>query len=76
MFHQDFSDAPLFSPLTRWLGLTGPIPAKRAHEIVSAYTLAFFERHLRFRTARLLDGPAEEYPEVVIETRGRGLSPP
>ena len=76
MFHQDFSDAPLLSPLTRWLGLTGPIPAKRAHEIVSAYTLAFFERHLRFRTARLLDGPAEEYPEVVIETRGRGLSPP
>jgi predicted dienelactone hydrolase len=71
MFHQDFSDAPLLSPLTSWFGVTGPIDAQRAHSIVNAYSLAFFDRHLKGRPAPLLDGPAERYPEVRFETRRR-----
>jgi len=69
MFHADFSDAALLSPLTSWLGLTGPIDAHRAQRIVGAYSLAFFDRHLKGRPAALLDGPAERYPEVQLEVR-------
>lgn len=28
------------------------------------YLLAFFDRHLRHRSARLLDGPSRRYPET------------
>jgi hypothetical protein len=51
------------------IGFNGPIGAERAHEIINAYALAFFDRHLKGRPAALLDGPAEEYPDVIFETR-------
>lgn len=69
MFHQDFSDAALLSPLTRPLGLTGPIDSDRAHAIVNAYTLAFFDRYLKDQPAPLLAEPSPEYPEVLFERR-------
>ncbi|MEO8078116.1 MAG: carboxylic ester hydrolase [Acidobacteriota bacterium] len=69
MFHVDFSDAALLSPLTSWLGITGPIDGERARGIINAYSLAFFDRHLKGRPEVLLDGPAEQYPEVLFETR-------
>jgi pimeloyl-ACP methyl ester carboxylesterase len=47
MFHADFSDARLLSPLTSAFGITGPIAAGRAHAIVTSCTLAFFDRHLK-----------------------------
>lgn len=73
MFHQDFSDAPLLSPVTSWLGVTGPIDGRRAHSITSAYSLAFFDRHLKGRPVPLLDGPGGRYPEVLFDAR-RGSS--
>jgi len=69
MFHQDFFDAPLLSPLTSWLGITGPIDGRRTHDITCAYVLAFFDRHLKGRPEPFLDGPAKQYPEVLFETR-------
>lgn len=69
MFHQDFSDAPLLSPLTSWLGVTGPINGRRAHCITSDYSLAFFNQYLKGRPETLLDGPAKQYPEVLFERR-------
>jgi hypothetical protein len=51
------------------LGIIGPINVRQAHRIVNAYLLAFFDRYLKGRTAALLDGPAERYPEVLFETR-------
>jgi predicted dienelactone hydrolase len=71
MFHEDFSDAPLLSPFAPWLGISGPMDAQRGHAIVSAYELAFFDRHLKGVPAPLLDGPAEVFPEVLFETRRR-----
>ena len=68
-FHSNFMDLPKWSPLTSWLGITGPIDGQRAHNIINAYSLAFFDRHLKNRPAALLDGPAELYPEVLFETR-------
>lgn len=51
------------------IGFSGPMGSRRAHEIINAYTLAFFDRHLKGRAAALLDGPAEQYPDVIFETR-------
>jgi predicted dienelactone hydrolase len=69
MFHADFSDAPLLSPLTAWLGISGSIDGQRAHKILNVYSLAFFDRYLRGLPTILLDGRAEDFPEVLLETR-------
>ena len=70
MFHANLTDIPYWSPLWSWLGVTGPIAGQRAHSIINAYSLAFFDRHLRRRSTALLDGPAaEQYPEVLFEAR-------
>jgi hypothetical protein len=66
VFHADMTDVPL---LASRVGLSGPVGVQRAHQIVNAYSLAFFDRHLKGRPAALLDGPAEQYPEVRFETR-------
>jgi dienelactone hydrolase len=69
MFHLDMTDASLLSPLASRLGLAGPLGAARVHRIINAYSVAFFDRHLRDRQARLLEGPSEDYPEVLLESR-------
>ena len=49
MFHLNLTDVPLliYAPFGRKSGLFGPIDAHRVHRIVNAYTLAFFDRHLK-----------------------------
>ena len=69
MFHVNLTDVPHWSPLLSRLGVTGPIDGQRAHGIINAYSLAFFDRHLRGRPAALLDNSADQYPEVRLETR-------
>lgn len=69
LFHINLTDIPCWSPLWSWLGVTGPIDGQRAHRIINAYSLAFFNRHLKVRPAALLNGPTEQYPEVLLETR-------
>jgi hypothetical protein len=69
MFHVNLTDVPYWSPLLSWLGVTGPIDAQRAHDIINAYSLAFFDRYLKGQSAALLDGPPAHYPEVLFETR-------
>ncbi|MCJ8014635.1 hypothetical protein MUG84_23395 [Paenibacillus sp. KQZ6P-2] len=68
-FHVNFSDAPFFSPLMSWAGLTGPIDGDRANNIIDSYTLAFFDKYLKSQPAKLLDGPSKQYPEVHFEKR-------
>lgn len=69
MFHANFTDVARWTPLAPLLGLAGPLDAQRGHDIVNAYTLAFFDRHLSGRPAPLLEGPAAAYPEAVFESR-------
>ena len=69
MFHVNFTDVPYWSPLLPWLGVTGPINAQRAHNIINAYSLAFFNRHLLGNVEVLLDDPASQYPEVIFNVR-------
>ena len=44
--------------------MVGTLPPARAVRIQQAYPLAFFDRHLRHRGERLLDGPSPAFPEV------------
>jgi len=69
MFHVNLTDLPYWSPLLSWLGITGPIDGERAHHIINAYSLAFFDRHLKGHPVPMLDGPASPYPEARFETR-------
>jgi predicted dienelactone hydrolase len=69
MYHTDFSDFPLVSPLSKPLGLSGSLDAHRAREIPDVYALAFFDKHLKGRQAPLLDAPSERFPEVLFERR-------
>ena len=68
MFHVNFTDAPNYTPLAPQLGYAGPIDTKRGYNIVNAYSVAFFDRHLKSRPVALLHGLTEHYPEVIFET--------
>jgi hypothetical protein len=62
--HGHFSDFLLFFP-------TNPaeLAPRRAHEIITAYTLAFFDKYLRGQNNDLLKAPSALYPEVAFRKR-------
>jgi hypothetical protein len=62
--HGHFSDFLLFSPRD-----PVELAPRRAHEIITAYTLAFFDKYLRGQTSDLLKGPSDHYPEVKFKKR-------
>jgi hypothetical protein len=59
--HGHFSDFLLFFPKN-----PAELNPGRAHEIITAYTLAFFDRYLRGERSDLLEAPSAEYPEVTF----------
>jgi hypothetical protein len=61
--HGHFSDLPLFLALFRDPTL---LDGRRSHEIIAAYTVAFFDRYLKGQRAELLDGPSTLYPEAAF----------
>lgn len=69
IFHVDMTDSPMRSPIASVLGISGPVGVERAHEIVNAYSLAFFDRELRGLPATRFDDLIEKYPEARLETR-------
>ena len=69
MFHSNYTDLPSWSPLWRLLGVAGTIDVRRANSIINAYSLAFFDRHLKSQPATRFDGLRKQYPEVHFETR-------
>jgi predicted dienelactone hydrolase len=76
MFHIDLTDLSYLSPISPAIGFSGPIGAQRAHDIVNAYSIAFFDKHLRGVSTPLLNGPAKQFPEVLFEARTMTLSVP
>jgi predicted dienelactone hydrolase len=66
--HYNFADLQLITPLFRFIGLTGQISPARATSIINAYTLDFFNKHLKNKGGRLIDGPSSDYPEVKFGT--------
>lgn len=69
MFHLNFTDIPAWSPVTSWLGLTGPIDNQRGFDIVNEYTLAFFDKELRGKDSTLLGGNSATYLEVTFQAK-------
>jgi len=63
--HNDFTIAPLLSPVTEQLGLTGPIPAGRVIPIVDRYLLGFFDVFLLETGSAALD--TASFDEVSVE---------
>ena len=68
-FHSNFMDLPLWFPIASRLGVTGPIDGERVHGIINAYTLGFFNRHLKGQVATGFDELRAKYPEVHVESR-------
>ena len=69
MFHSNFTDTPIWTPLATRLGIAGRLDGQRAHDVVNGYSSAFFERHLMDRPSKLLDGPSPRCPEAIFESR-------
>jgi hypothetical protein len=69
MFHIDLTDDTYISPIFPYIGFSGPIGSQRAHAIINAYSVAFFDKHLKGVSTALLDGTTKQYPEVLFETR-------
>lgn len=68
--HGHFSDFLLFfrrNPVE--------LDPKRAHEIITSYTLAFFDNYLRGQNSDLLKAPSGRYPEVTFK-KGKGQKGP
>jgi hypothetical protein len=41
----------------------------RANRIIDAFSLAFFDRHLKGRVDAFLDRPEQRFPHVLYQTR-------
>jgi dienelactone hydrolase len=62
--HGHFSDFMLFFPKN-----PAELEPQRAHEIITAYTMAFFDKYLRGQKGGLLEGPSAAYPEVTFKKK-------
>lgn len=62
--HGHFSDFLLFFRRN-----PAELDPKRAHEIITAYTLAFFDKYLRGQNSDLLKAPSQRYPEVTFKKK-------
>lgn len=63
--HYDFTDLPLFSPLTPQLGLSSDIPSRTMATMLNEYARAFFNLYLKGERSELLGGTAV-YPEITF----------
>jgi hypothetical protein len=64
--HWNFSDRPLYSPRRSWTS-AGPIPPRRAFEIINSYTRAFFSQALNGKNEPLLQQSRSEFSDVEFE---------
>ena len=65
--HGHFSDLLLANPPP------GQMAPRRAHEIILAYTLAFFDKYLKGHDGSLLTTPSSLYPEVTFRRLAAGM---
>ena len=62
--HGHFSDFLLFFRRN-----PAELDPHRAHEIITAYTLAFFDKYLRGQNSDLLKAPSDQYSEVTFKKK-------
>ena len=54
--HLNFCDAPLFSPIGKYLVEIGDINRKRSVNLVNRLSLEFFDKYLKNMPSPILDG--------------------
>lgn len=64
--HLNFTDLPRISPFLAKMSGVGTIDPTKCIKIVNAYSLAFFDKHLKGQPSSLLDGTAG-YKEVEFD---------
>jgi predicted dienelactone hydrolase len=69
MYHVNWTDAPILTPIIRWIGLAGPIDPYLGFSQTNAYTVAFFDLYLKNRASPLLDEGVPTPTDVRLEVR-------
>jgi dienelactone hydrolase len=64
--HYNFTDLQLYSPLLRYMGMTGSLSGKRGAEVVNQYVLDFFNTYLKGEKGGLISGANGHFPEVKV----------
>jgi predicted dienelactone hydrolase len=64
--HMDFTDMFYTSPIVKTFNKKA-ISDMRMYRVANAYIVAFFDKYLRGKESPLLEGPSEDYPEVVFK---------
>lgn len=70
--HLNYTDFSLLAPVVRLPGVLGPVDPARMEAIVSAYVVAFFDRHLKRAAAPLLDQRPSPFSEADFRARAPG----
>jgi predicted dienelactone hydrolase len=68
--HLNFCDAPLFTPIGKYLVEIGDINRKRSVELVNQLSLEFFDKYLRQKPSSLLSGSVV-IPEFIVKSKPR-----
>jgi len=63
--HLNFCDAPLFTPIGKYLVEIGNIDRKRSVELVNQLSLEFFDKYLRQKPSAILSGSLN-VPEFIL----------
>jgi predicted dienelactone hydrolase len=69
--HINFTDLSVWSPVLKHMGAFGTIDGEKMLKIMNAYTVAFFDKHLKGIDSPLLNGPSPAFPEVILKARNR-----
>ncbi len=69
MFHIDFVDAPLWLPYAKYLGLTGSIETREVHNMITKFSVDFFDKELKNKDSEFLNNPTKTFPDVIYKKR-------
>jgi hypothetical protein len=67
--HFDFTDIPLYSPLSTAIGFKGPLPVKQEIPLINDFLNGFFDLNLRNPDSSLLSDAVATYPNHRFETK-------
>ncbi|MFD1776078.1 alpha/beta hydrolase family protein [Paenibacillus rhizophilus] len=66
--HFNFTDLQFYSPLIKYMGMTGSIDGDRGAYLVNRYVLDFFDKYLKGGAGELINGPHADDPEIDFQT--------
>ena len=67
IFHNNFTDGPLYSPLKAATD-AGPMDPVYAHHIINTFTVTFFDRHLKGNKNISISALSKKFIEVYYDS--------